>query len=125
MANKLAHLRIHRPNMRVLLLTVAVLIAGCTSCGGGGGNDNGVIPVELPEFDADRAFADIEHQCDFGPRMPGSPGHQAQLAWMISTLTPPLRRSIRLYQSYRCLFIPSARGNHYARCPLGYSARGG
>ena len=88
MANKPANFRIGRPNMRLLLLTVAVLIAGCTSCGGGGGSDNGVIPVELPEFDADRAFADIEQQCDFGPRMPGSPGHQAQLAWMISTLEP-------------------------------------
>ena len=88
MANKPANFRIGRPNMRLLLLTVAVLIAGCTSCGGGGGNDNGVVPVELPEFDADRAFADIEQQCDFGPRMPASPGHQAQLAWMISTLEP-------------------------------------
>ncbi|MCK4324812.1 MAG: hypothetical protein KAW89_09800, partial [Armatimonadetes bacterium] len=87
MANKPANMRILLLTVAVLLLTVAVLIAGCTSCGGGAGNDNGVIPVELPEFDADRAFADIEHQCNFGPRMPGSPGHQAQLAWMISTLT--------------------------------------
>ncbi len=83
-----SNFRIGRPNIRLLLLTVAVLIAGCTSCGGGAGNDNGVIPIELPEFDADRAFADIEQQCDFGPRMPGSDGHQAQLAWMISILEP-------------------------------------
>ncbi len=88
MANKPASFRISCPNMRLLLVAVAVLIAGCTSCGGGAGNDNGVIPVELPEFNADRAFADIEHQCAFGPRMPGSTGHQDQLAWMISTLEP-------------------------------------
>ena len=72
---------------RVVLVGIALLIAGCTSCGGGG-SDSSIVPVELPEFDADRAFADIEQQCGFGPRMPGSPGHQAQLAWMISTLTP-------------------------------------
>ncbi len=88
MAGKSTNFRIDRPNMRLLLVVVALLFAGCTSCGGGGGSDNGVIPVELPEFDADRAFADIEQQCNFGPRMPGSPGHQDQLAWMISTLTP-------------------------------------
>ncbi len=82
--------RLKPPNWsgrRVVLVAIALLIAGCSSCGGGG-TDNGIVPVELPEFDADRAFADIEQQCDFGPRMPDSPGHQAQLAWMISTLEP-------------------------------------
>ena len=88
MANKLTGFWIDRPKMRLLLLAVAVLFAGCSSCGGGGGDDTGVTPVELPKFDAARAFADIEHQCDFGPRMPGSAGHEAQLAWMISTLSP-------------------------------------
>jgi len=87
MVNKPTNFRINRPNMRLLLVIVALLFAGRSSCGGGGG-ENGVVPVELPEFDAERAFADIEHQCDFGTRMPGSDGHQDQLAWMISTLTP-------------------------------------
>ncbi len=62
MASKPTNFRIDRPNMRLLLVVVALLFAGCSSCGGGGGSDNGVTPVELPEFDADRAFADIEHQ---------------------------------------------------------------
>ena len=44
--------------------------------------------MQLPAFDAQRAFADLEQQCAFGSRMPGSPGHQAQLQWMISALTP-------------------------------------
>jgi len=99
MADKATNFRIARPNMRLLLLTIAVLIAGCSSCGGGGGDENSVVPVELPEFDADRAFADIEHQCDFGPRMPGSDGHQAQLEWMISTLTP-LADDVPIQQSF-------------------------
>ncbi len=88
MASSTSILRIKHSTMRLLLLTVAVLIAGCTSYGSGGDSQNDVVPIELPEFDADRAFADIEQQCNFGPRMPGSPGHQAQLEWMIATLTP-------------------------------------
>jgi len=88
MKNNSAKSSPNRSGVRAVLMAIVVLIAGCTSCGGGGGSDNGVVPVELPEFDADRAFADIEHQCDFGPRMPGSDGHQYQLEWMISTLTP-------------------------------------
>ena len=67
----------------VLLATVA-LLAGCTSCGGG----NPVPAAELPLFEAQRAFADLERQVAFDPRMPGSPGHQQQLDWMISTLQP-------------------------------------
>ncbi len=74
--------------VRMLLLTLAILATGCTSCGGGGNTGTAPIQVELPEFDAQRAFAALEHQCSFGPRMPGSPGHQAQLEWMIATLTP-------------------------------------
>ncbi len=46
MANKLTGFRIDRPKMRLLLLAVAVLFAGCSSCGGGGGDDTGVTPVE-------------------------------------------------------------------------------
>ena len=73
--------------VRLVLFTAALLVAGCSSCGGGAtGTD--IIPVELPIFDAAAAFADLEAQCNFGPRLPGSAAHQAQLAWMISVLTP-------------------------------------
>lgn len=33
-------------------------------------------PVERPAFDAQRAFADLEAQCDFGPRAPGTAAHE-------------------------------------------------
>ena len=39
-----------------------------------------------PEFRADSAFALIERQVAFGPRVPGTEGHAAQLAWMTSYL---------------------------------------
>jgi len=41
-----------------------------------------------PAFDAARAMADIRRQVAFGPRIPGSPGHAAQLDWMERTLRP-------------------------------------
>jgi len=42
-----------------------------------------LIPVD---FDSDSAHALIAHQVSFGPRVPGTAGHAAQLAWMEETL---------------------------------------
>ena len=41
---------------------------------------------EAPPFDADSAFALLTRQVAFGPRVPGTEGHAAQLAWMTSYL---------------------------------------
>ncbi len=38
--------------------------------------------VDVPAFDADSAFALLKRQVAFGPRVPGTKGHAAQLAWM-------------------------------------------
>lgn len=45
-------------------------------------------PVERPAFDGQRALALVEAQLAFGPRVPGTEGHQRQLAWMLDTLDP-------------------------------------
>jgi hypothetical protein len=42
--------------------------------------------VPIPRFDADAAYALLERQVAFGPRVPGTEGHAAQLAWMTSYL---------------------------------------
>ncbi len=42
--------------------------------------------AEPPVFPADAAFALLERQVAFGPRVPGTAGHAAQLAWMLSYL---------------------------------------
>lgn len=42
--------------------------------------------TERPGFDGARAFALVERQVGFGPRVPGSAGHEAQLAWMLELL---------------------------------------
>jgi Zn-dependent M28 family amino/carboxypeptidase len=38
--------------------------------------------VNAPAFNADSAFALLKRQVAFGPRVPGTAGHAAQLAWM-------------------------------------------
>ncbi len=80
---------IHRrpfPWGRLAILALLALIGSGGACGGGSGGTPP--PVEVPLFQADRAFADLVAQCAFGPRVPGSAAHQAQLEWMRSTLRP-------------------------------------
>ncbi len=36
----------------------------------------------VPEFNAQRSFADLERQVDFGPRVPGSEAHAACALWL-------------------------------------------
>ncbi|MCI0513376.1 M28 family peptidase [candidate division KSB1 bacterium] len=43
---------------------------------------------QTPKFNAPRAFKYLETQCSFGPRNPGSVGHQKCLAYLESVLTP-------------------------------------
>lgn len=47
-----------------------------------------LLAPERPEFDGQAAHALLRDQVAFGPRIPGSPGHQAQLAWMLERLAP-------------------------------------
>ena len=71
--------------MRLLsiLCIYAALGMSCDSGVGGNGAPTPVPPaqpdppaVQQPVFDADRAFADLEAQCAFGPRVPGSEAHE-------------------------------------------------
>lgn len=62
------------------LLGLIVLVTGCTSCGGGAGTTPP--PPTIPTFDSTRAFADLQAQCDFGARTPGSTAHSTCLAWL-------------------------------------------
>src|SRR5690606_33647862 len=63
-------------------IALALLGAGCT-------NDEGnsqIARVNVPAFDADSAHALLRRQVEFGPRVPGTPGHAAQLQWMVEHL---------------------------------------
>jgi hypothetical protein len=45
-----------------------------------------VVLKPYPAFNADSAYAFVQKQVDFGPRVPGTPGHTATKNWMIEKL---------------------------------------
>ena len=63
--------------MRLLLLSACLIpFAACA-------DDGGATPrVDRPPFPGDQAYALLLEQVAFGPRVPGQPGHERQLAWM-------------------------------------------
>ena len=86
-----AMLRFGRACALALVLPIALLAAACGDDDGDAGGLPGAaadgVPqplpgVSAPDFDGAAAFALLETQVGFGPRVPGSPGHAAQLAWM-------------------------------------------
>jgi len=80
-----------RPGHWLLLLVASLLVTGCTSCGSG----TSAPQVPRPAFNATRAFADLQQQVAFGPRNPGSQGHQDCLAWLIAQLQPLADKVVR------------------------------
>ena len=75
----------------VIALAAAVLL-GCAGDGEqalpGGTPDpvGGDVAYDVPAFDADAAYALLRRQVEFGPRVPNTAGHRAQLAWMLEYL---------------------------------------
>jgi len=55
------------------MILLALIAGSCTS-------------GALPAVDGARAFARVERQVAFGPRIPGTPGHAAMRAWLTSEL---------------------------------------
>jgi len=71
-------------NSRSLIALMLILLF---SCGGGTERDlEEVVEVtyeSFPQFNADSAYAFIQKQVDFGPRVPNSPGHTATGKWLM------------------------------------------
>jgi len=67
-------------------LAVPALLAGTLACTTADGGDETFAAIQAPAFSADTAFAYLQQQVSFGPRVPGSPGHAQQIAWMTSFL---------------------------------------
>lgn len=63
----------------ILAVAAAVSTAACER---GGEPVSRPAGVEVPDFDGNAAYALLERQVAFGPRVPGTPGHEEQLAWM-------------------------------------------
>lgn len=75
------------PSSLALRSLLLLALAAAPGCGGEGGETaaRGAFPearAERPPFEPARAFEHLRRQVAFGPRVPGTPGHAAQLAWM-------------------------------------------
>ncbi len=68
-------------------LAMLCILTGCTSCGGGQSTVPTPPPPTRPNFDRSLAYSDIVTQCNFGPRNPGSTGHENCRAWLVNKLT--------------------------------------
>ncbi|MCK5079669.1 MAG: M28 family peptidase [Bacteroidales bacterium] len=74
-----------------LSYTLFILIISLFSCGSTNKPvESNTTPAEpevtVPEFDADSAYAYIEKQLSFGPRVPGSEAHSNCAAWLKTTM---------------------------------------
>lgn len=63
---------------------MSIALYGCPS--NGQQPDSAAITPIAPPFSADAAFEHIRTQLSFGPRVPGTTGHEQQLAWMTQYL---------------------------------------
>jgi len=77
-----------KPARLLLLLMAAAVLSGWSSCGGQSSQPEppGPQPPTIPTFSAQRAWADLERQCAFGPRVPGSEAHAQCLAYLQTEL---------------------------------------
>ncbi|MGQ0643448.1 MAG: M28 family peptidase [Gemmatimonadaceae bacterium] len=53
------------------------------ACGGAGGTQ---APAVKPDFDGEAALSYVKTQVDFGPRIPGSPGHRKAGDWIVQLM---------------------------------------
>jgi glutaminyl-peptide cyclotransferase len=78
--------------MKLVLATAAAAVILLTAtCSDGGSGARGAYALSIdtsrvPRYSAESAFELLRRQVAFGPRVPGMPGHAAQLEWMTSFL---------------------------------------
>ena len=69
----------------VALAAASVMLVSAT-CGGAEGEhragQNSTPSSPLPRFDGAAAYELVKRQVDFGPRVPGTPGHMAMAEWL-------------------------------------------
>lgn len=83
----------HKIIMFILMLNLLIFLLDA-GCGGHSPTSAEEIanPVKAPlnmlAMDQARAWADLQKQVDFGPRVPGTKAHQSARDWLIEQLTP-------------------------------------
>jgi glutaminyl-peptide cyclotransferase len=73
------------------MLPILIAAASVAGCGAEPRATRGAYAVivdtsRVPHFSAEQAHALLRRQVEFGPRAPGTPGHAAQLKWMVEYL---------------------------------------
>jgi hypothetical protein len=71
--------------MKRTLTAGAVILLAAFSCGGQQGTPQPA-GTAAAEFDAASAYTFVKAQVDFGPRVPGTPAHNACAEWVVKTL---------------------------------------
>lgn len=71
-----------RPTLHWIALLLLPAALACSEAGGGSAAEEAPDPIDRPGFDGEAAHELLARQVAFGPRIPGTAGHQAQLAWM-------------------------------------------
>lgn len=74
---------IHAVQAAVAAAGLLLLGSGCSHEGSAAAH---VSAPPAPVFNADRAFADLKTQCDFGPRVPNTSGHARTRDWLLAQL---------------------------------------
>lgn len=73
-------------NNRLWLLGLLMLAWACSGEKTSETQVQEVTVKPYPTFNADSAYAFVQRQVDFGPRIPGTPGHAATKSWIISQM---------------------------------------
>ena len=73
-------------NNRLWLLALLMLAWACSGEKTSETQVPEVVVKPYPAFNADSAYAFVQKQVDFGPRVPGTPGHAATKSWIISQM---------------------------------------
>ncbi len=78
--------------MKKHAIYLLIALGAFASCESGDSNDKNKVvepkpQVKVPAFNADSAYAYVQQQVAFGPRVPETPPHDSTLAWMSAKLT--------------------------------------
>ena len=79
------------------LIALSLCLALGASCSHDAGPQEPPVPPsgqDRPAFDRDRAFSDLEAQCDFGPRAPGSEAHEQCKQFLLDRLNQLADRTV-------------------------------
>jgi len=71
----------NKPLKLILLTAIFTILVGLSGC-----QTLKISERDLPVFNAERAYRDVEYQLTLGPRIPGTIGHEQILDWMQAEL---------------------------------------